>query len=448
MMSATKPPTDDPEEVELAEASAVSFLEQREHGFEVRVRATVARLMDVEMQDQSFRAEIKMEAQWVDDDPNFERYLKLCNEINKEKPHHVLTDWVKQPISGNSVQFHVPDTVLDTHADDEDTIWFNKQLKFFAPRLLITNLSDTRHEERWFHFSRESKGGAGKGKGKGGVRVRLDWLLTGRFQDRLELHNFPFDEQDLCVDLRTGYELQHEKYPVQLCKNLARESVINTRTFVQNSEYYLHPRVQFEQHETHPDESSSHLTYSRLIIKMRVTRHPKYWITSVVVPLFIVTTSLFSTYVLHNLPPDETGDLLTSLGRLPPPTSPVDTCQVCPAARGDKRPVECIAHHPPSNGRLQELCQREAAKHRLPEQDRLVRDALLRARLCHRLRPRGIPHPVQRLRTERAHVHRRRQRIMGGQLSQRLDGHAGPQLVGCAASLPRNDSRAAYRWPA
>ena len=87
------------------------------------------------------------------------------------------------------------------------------------------------------------------------------------------------------------------------------QSVISVKTFVQASEYELAPRLMFEQCETSPEDSSSNNTYSRLVMKMRVTRHSKYWMFAIVVPLFIVTTSLFSTYVL---PLEETNDRLAA----------------------------------------------------------------------------------------------------------------------------------------
>ena len=51
------------------------------------------------------------------------------------------------------------------------------------------------------------------------------------------------------------------------------------------------------------------LRYSKLTIFIRVARHARYWGNNVVLPLFLVSTSLFATFAL---PPEETNDRLAS----------------------------------------------------------------------------------------------------------------------------------------
>lgn len=150
-------------------------------------------------------------------------------------------------------------------------MWCHGRTRFFAPRLSISNLITTDHEDLWYKFKPHQSVEGSDAPAQ--TEVELVWLLEGTFQNKFGLKMFPFDEQDLCVDLKTGYELQHKVDPVLLVKNQDAKckSVISVRNFVQDSEYYLHPRVQFEQCETDPDESASGCTYSRILLKMRVS---------------------------------------------------------------------------------------------------------------------------------------------------------------------------------
>ena len=307
---------------------------------EVRVRATVPRLLDVDMQNQAFTAELKLEATWEEDDEDLLKIMERRDDLEgldkaasekdldklKKRDYRLLQDWCKKPCSSTQYQIEVPDNSLSAEQNEpapgepppsaairsrsKTEVSLAKQLankRFFTPRLSITNLVKTEKEEMWYSFKRIDAKTA---------RVSFIWLLTGRFQDRLKLRSFPFDVQDLRVDLKAGHELQPRKKgatgrPVLLVKNqdAKAKSVISVNTFVQASEYVLSPRLMFEQCESNPEGSSSSLTYSRLVMKMRVTRKSTYWIFAVGVPLFIVTTSLFSTFVL---PLDETNDRLAA----------------------------------------------------------------------------------------------------------------------------------------
>ena len=76
-------------------------------------------------------------------------------------------------------------------------------------------------------------------------------------------------------------------------------------TFVQQSEYQLSKRLQIKTIFTPRDESASSHAYSSLKVSMRVERLAGYWIFNVVLPLFIVTSSMFVSYALG---PDELSD--------------------------------------------------------------------------------------------------------------------------------------------
>ena len=295
---------------------------------EVRVRATVPRLMDLDIENEMFTAELKLEATWEEDDEDLLKIMELRDNLDgldkaasekdldklKKRDYRLLQDWCKKPCSSTQYQIEVPDIVSapdSTRSRSKTDVELAKQLantRFFTPRLSITNLVKTEKEEMWYSFKRIDAKTA---------RVSFIWFLTGGFVERYDdLRSFPFDVHDLCIDLKAGHELQPRKKgatgrPVLLVKNqdAKAKSVISVITFKQKSRYVLSPRLMFEQCERIPEGSSSGLTYSHLVMKMRITRRSTYYFSAVFLPLFIVTTSLFSTFVL---PLDETNDRLAA----------------------------------------------------------------------------------------------------------------------------------------
>ena len=59
------------------------------------------------------------------------------------------------------------------------------------------------------------------------------------------------------------------------------KSVISIAGFVQESEYHLYKRVQFEPDYSNVADSSAGRTYSLLRMKMRVRRESGYWVWNV-----------------------------------------------------------------------------------------------------------------------------------------------------------------------
>jgi hypothetical protein len=142
--------------------------------------------------------------------------------------------------------------------------------------------------------------------------IRYNLITKGTFQHTFKLKSFPFDDQTLAMELRTGFEHNHKKTPVKLMQNQDQHkyrSTVVTRGFTQASEYELLPGVRFQGGETEKEESSTGLTYSLLTIKLKVHRKSGYWVFNVVLPLGIVTSTLFATF---SLPLTETNDRLNS----------------------------------------------------------------------------------------------------------------------------------------
>ena len=90
----------------------------------------------------------------------------------------------------------------------------------------------------------------------------------------MELENFPFDMQNLTVEIQSLWELSHPDTPVALVKQQNDEfpSMCNNlnKVFMQSSEYDLYDRLRFDQALTAAAESSSRVVSAR--VGMRVAQ--------------------------------------------------------------------------------------------------------------------------------------------------------------------------------
>jgi len=240
---------------------------------EVRVRTTVIHVIDVNKQAQTFTVVVQFEASWID-----KEVRKVAERLNER--------------------------VNDLKIDKDQTSQATGQLVIekdkailFAPRLRLRNLIGKEDEEMWFRFYETN----------GPPVVCFRWQLKGVFQEVMELQWFPFDVQDLAMELQAGWDMGHETNGVLLVKNQNQEykSICNTLNFVQASEYHLFPRILCKTSRTPPHLSASSTEYAALSCNIRISRKSGYWWWNVILPLFIVTSCLFASYAVQ---PDNLAD--------------------------------------------------------------------------------------------------------------------------------------------
>ena len=290
----------------------------------VRVRANVLRVVNVDLQGQCFTAVYRLEASWVAPE------LKLAADRLKREVGELIID--EQKSNQRIGKYYLADDLEDQ--------------PFFAPRLYLNNLVNLKPEENeeWFTVYEGAQGEA--------PIVCFRWKFKGTFQQVMELRPFPFDVQNLTIEINTGWEADHSQCGVllvenlnarcvslapasrQSCQSLARTLTFTTarlslslrcagphrragprrytsnvvrpdKCFVQSSEYSLSKRLQIKTIFTPRSESASSHTYATLEVAMRVERHAGYWVFNVLLPLFIVTSSSFVSYTLS---PDELSD--------------------------------------------------------------------------------------------------------------------------------------------
>ena len=159
----------------------------------VRVRANVLRVVNVDLQGQCFTALYKLEASWVAPE------LKLAAERLGKKVSELIID--EQQSNQRVGKLFLAD------APEEGA--------FFAPRLYLNNLVNLKPEEseseEWFTVYEGAEGGD--------PIVCFRWKLMGTFQEIMELKLFPFDVQNLTIEIKTGWEAENTKCGVLLVEN-------------------------------------------------------------------------------------------------------------------------------------------------------------------------------------------------------------------------------------
>ena len=278
-LASTAPPSETQAPAPLGIVQAATLIQNRNRArvraknMEVFVRATIPRVLLIDMQNQAFTVQIKMEAQWHDADPDWTRVKKLLLHHDRKRANAVAHQKVVKEVRipdgwfpehpGNGRFSLTPSPTEETQFRERcscngkegcgclacDSLSMLSDKKFFSPRLTLTNMIAMQDEEKWYAVK----------VGGDCATVKFNWIFTGTFQHEFEMANFPFDEQNLRIILKTGWERVHHMYRVKLLRNQSDKSVIITRGFVQQAEYELQQHVRFTEGETSQDESSTGL---------------------------------------------------------------------------------------------------------------------------------------------------------------------------------------------
>jgi hypothetical protein len=227
---------------------------------EVRVRAYFHRIIEVHMLEQTFTADLQIEASWVD-------------------------KGMQQTLAG--VQL--------------DTVDFAKDHRVWNPYLSFRNLISDDGCEVWYTVY-QSKDGA---EPVNVVDCESDllpvvcrrWRCTRAvFQNSMKLHQFPFDIQRLPISLTVGYDVAD----VVLVGNVnpAYRSFVVKHNFAQSGEYELVPRVFLAQAVTLRQDSCSGRVYPVLNVSVVVRRWPSYFLWNVGLPILVISLLSFSAFAI------------------------------------------------------------------------------------------------------------------------------------------------------
>jgi len=264
---------------------------------EIRVRANVSRVLNIDMQSQTFTVDVRFEASWIDRDGQLS---KIASEMKRCCP---------ADLSDDDVDHQNTDQAMGKLAIRHNCAKLGGE-PLFAPRLGMANLIEAKERTEWWNFyagASERHEGRGQEHAVGPAIICYNWELKNAvFQQVMDLHRFPFDTQELAMELKTGWDID-DKNAVIIIKNQKSKyrSQCQVSNFVQAAEYKLYPFIRFTEGRTERYESASGKSYAMLRCGLRVERLVGYWVFQVLLPLFVVTTCILSTYAV---PHGEVGD--------------------------------------------------------------------------------------------------------------------------------------------
>ena len=220
----------------------VSFQENKSYilnNVNVDIRVVFLKLGNISIKDSKFSCEAFLEASWHD--PNF----SVKNSHNDE------------------IQY-------------SDKIHWN-------PRILIQNITSNSTQEIWYFVE----------KVKNGYKISERRRLKGDFMQTFNLKNFPFDLQELCLNVSS---LRSSK---EININLSKEklSSVDVSAFTQTHEWVLYPAVGHL--ESSKQSYFSDTANTILDISVCISRKPTYYYWNSFLLSFIITLICFCCYAIR-----------------------------------------------------------------------------------------------------------------------------------------------------
>ncbi|XP_076466009.1 cys-loop ligand-gated ion channel-like [Babylonia areolata] len=144
------------------------------------------------------------------------------------------------------------------------------------PQLIIVNIAgDFDQEIRSFVVRYE--------QGYKNPVVLHRWRFKGLFRKALELRHFPFDVQDLTIQLSTERSFEE----IKMTHDKQQLSSVNTRTFQDSQEWSIYNHVQCDYRNTTVQYASSTI-HPILVFSCRVRRRVGYFMWNIVFIVFLV----------------------------------------------------------------------------------------------------------------------------------------------------------------
>lgn len=249
---------------------------------EVRVRASVLSILDVNLVAQTFRCQFVLVASWVETSFEGGELPSVDDALSDQKRGWLVTDEDTEHYCARPGAAGL--CALLTPCPD------------FAPMLRLRNLvSQVGQLEEEYSVALEETDDYGSPVADPKPVVSYRLAGTGTFSTLFTLSSFPLDSQTFAIELMSLWDKAH----VRLKRNLRDDSrsVVSRETFTQSEEYELAGQLHLLNHETDPAHSSSGTTYSLLEVQMHVRRRLVFWTWNVWLPLFWFTGLSFSCFL-------------------------------------------------------------------------------------------------------------------------------------------------------
>jgi len=230
---------------------------------EVRVRLTVLDVPEIELANGRFVCTFFLEASWLDG---------------------ALTDADVE--------------ALDQTAWDRQFPYRRTRSARWTPKLHFYNILELRDREDW-HVVYTHDRCRTKPLAEPVVCYRMRG--TGVFRERFELHQFPFDSQDLQIQIVSMHPCPDQGQPGVKIKLIMNQTEVyqcctpgdDKRKFTLYDEYFMHNRILEAKTVTLRQHSTTRRKYPLLILAMKVTRRSRFYLWHTYLPMYMLVTLTF-----------------------------------------------------------------------------------------------------------------------------------------------------------
>ncbi|KAH3838170.1 gamma-aminobutyric acid receptor subunit gamma-3-like [Dreissena polymorpha] len=158
---------------------------------------------------------------------------------------------------------------------------------FWNPELIMQNTLDEPKARVWHEVHLTDMGEA---------YILERRKIKGKFNETMELNNFPFDIQGISVVISS--ELSTSR--VKLVENNEDLSYINVDCFSDSQEWILHDFMELETTEISANYTKSRDKYSALVVTCCVTRRPGFFAWNILVVVNLLSIFAFTTFAVDS----------------------------------------------------------------------------------------------------------------------------------------------------
>ncbi|XP_063718584.1 uncharacterized protein LOC134845567 isoform X2 [Symsagittifera roscoffensis] len=146
----------------------------------------------------------------------------------------------------------------------------------FDPKLVITNLEETRKETQWRSCEQDPDD-------PDVTYITMHWRIKGVFYENMELENFPRDVQDISISVSSDWHANE----IELMLDYSKMSTLDVANFQDDQEWSLFKHVELEKVPEDP-ESEIELGYTAgfIVARCRVARRSKFFMVNNVLLMF------------------------------------------------------------------------------------------------------------------------------------------------------------------
>ena len=256
---------------------------------EINVRCSVVRLVNIDLVQHTFQADIFIEAEWLDHSVRLQRFADPKTGLEMQQPDSNATrsaDLLERFLKRSGYP-----RITEGNAAVE---------RLGLPRLRLRNCIKEERAESWVRVEYVRRNGQVNGSS---AKIIWRMICLGNFVERFELHNFPLDTQVLSielVDFSRAVVLKDGTTSTLRIQDVTKNSVNDMDVeFPLSSEYDLSSHVFSQETQTPEQLSGSKVRYSLIRFRLRVRRKHTYYIYKLCLPICVITLSSFSTFTMQ-----------------------------------------------------------------------------------------------------------------------------------------------------